>query len=243
MVFIVRYFMPARSVFTSCKFEESADHRGSRTTKRGAMWRTLSVLALLLALAQSLQLPAAQQSITRRGALAAAGAALAVRVLPAGAAVPDPVNLLMLKNPSAAAKEVLATQEALNAFIKNEEAFVTGLVNADEGAPQMPKAISFPTFQSLEKDGGPEFMEIAIDYAEAMRNARDLVKLAKLTKQKVQVSKKEPGKPRTTVEMEYGQAEGSNLGSTKDYASRAFQEAIGASVALNAAVDCLPKKK
>ena len=43
--------------------------------------------------------------------------------------------------------------------------------------------------------------------------------------------------------MEYGQAEGSNLGSTKDYASRAFQEAIGASVALNAAVDCLPKKK
>ena len=207
------------------------------------MSRTLSVLALLLALAQSLQLPVAQQSITRRGALAAAGAALAVRALPAGAAVPDPVNLLMLKNPSAAAKEVLATQEALNAFIKNEEAFVTGLVNADEGAPQMPKAISFPTFQSLEKDGGPEFMEIAIDYAEAMRNARDLVKLAKLTKQKVQVSKKEPGKPRTTVEMEYGQAEGSNLGSTKDYASRAFQEAIGASVALNAAVDCLPKKK
>lgn len=31
----------------------------------------------------------------------------------------------------------------------------------------------------------PEFMEIAIDYAEAMRNARDLVKLAKLTKTKV----------------------------------------------------------
>ena len=88
-----------------------------------------------------------------------------------------------------------------------------------------------------------EFMEAAIDYAEAFRNAKDLVKLAKLTKQKVQVSKKEPGKPRTTVEMEYGQAEGSNLGSTKDYASRAFQEAIGASVALNAAVDCLPKKK
>ena len=28
------------------------------------------------------------------------------------------------------------------------------------------------TLQALEKDAGPEFMEIAIDYAEAMRNAR-----------------------------------------------------------------------
>ena len=70
-----------------------------------------------------------------------------------------------------------------------------------------------------------------------------LVKLAKLTKQKVSISSKEPGKPRVTMEIEYGLAEGSNLGSTKEYAGRAFQEAIGANIALNAAVDALPKKK
>ena len=51
-----------------------------------------------------------------------------------------------------------------------------GQVDGDAAAPQLPKAIPFTTFQSLEKDAGPEFMEIAIDYAEAMRNARDLGK-------------------------------------------------------------------
>lgn len=207
------------------------------------MLRTLVALASLLAVAQSLQLPAAQQSTTRRGAIAAAGAALAVRVLPAGAAIQDPINMLSLKNPSAAAKEVLSTQEILNVFVKSEEAFVMGQVDGDAAAPQLPKAIPFTTFQSLEKDAGPEFMEIAIDYAEAMRNARDLTKLAKLTKQKVTVSSKEPGKPRMTMEIEYGAAEGSNLGSTKEYSTRAFQEAVGANIALNAAVDALPKKK
>ena len=38
-------------------------------------------------------------------------------------------------------------------------------------------------------------MEAAIDYAEAFRGAKDLVKLAKLTKQEVLVSTKEKGKP------------------------------------------------
>ena len=114
------------------------------------------------------------------------------------------------------------------------------------------------------------------------------------------MSTKDPAKPRQTVEIEYGQAEGSNLSSAEDYAKRAvrravpalplplplplylripgsaarvptqpglpplprldcapraardalsapcawqFQEAIGASVALSAAVDLLPKKK
>ncbi len=68
------------------------------------------------------------------------------------------------------------------------------------------------------------------------------VKLAKLTKQKVIVSSKEPGKPRQDVEVEYGQAEGSNLAPAKEYAQRAFQEAVGASVALNAAVEFLQTK-
>ena len=259
------------------------------------MLRTLFALAALLAVTQSLQLPNQGAVATRRGAIAAAGAALAVRVLPAGAAIQDPINMLSLKNPSAAAKDVLTTQVELNAFVKSEEAFVMGQVDGDEKAPQLPKAIPFTTFQvslmwpnlnpnphpspnptpslnpnpgpnpnpnpntnpdpnlnpdldpnphqSLEKDAGPEFMEIAIDYAEAMRNARDLTKLAKLTKQKVTVSSKEPGKPRMTMEIEYGAAEGSNLGSTKEYSSRAFQEAVGASIALNAAVEALPKKK
>merc|ERR1740130_2423372 len=129
------------------------------------MLRTLFALAALLAVTQSLQLPNQGAVATRRG----------------------PINMLSLKNPSAAAKDVLTTQVELNAFVKSEEAFVMGQVDGDEKAPQLPKAIPFTTFQSLEKDAGPEFMEIAIDYAEAMRNARDLTKLAKLTKQKVTV--------------------------------------------------------
>ena len=151
-----------------------------------------------------------------------------------------------------------------------------------KASPQLTPCVALGLAEALEKNAGPEFMEIAIDYAEAMRNARDLVKLAKLTKQKVSVSKKEPGKPRVEVEVEYGAAEGSGLASTKEYAERAFQarhgshgsahrpgdglawppgtsqsrgasglpfcsahvqEAIGASVALSAAVDLLPKPK
>eukprot|EP00966_Prymnesium_polylepis_P137367 3174267-Prymnesium_polylepis.1 len=48
-------------------------------------------------------------------------------------------------------------------------------------------------------------MEAAIDYAEASRNARDLFKLAKLTKQQVEVSIKDKGQPRTTEVKEYGE--------------------------------------
>ena len=212
---------------------------------RCAMLRLLA-LSSLLVVAHSLQLLSKAQisnTATRRGALAAAGAALALRVLPASAAIQDPINMLSNKAPSAAAKDVMSTAEELKNFVKNGTAFVEGQVDGDASAPQLPRAIPFTTFQSLEKDAGPEFMEIAIDYAEAMRNARDLTKLAKLTKQKVTVSSKEPGKPRMTMEIEYGAAEGSNLGSTKEYSTRAFQEAVGANIALNAAVDALPKKK
>jgi hypothetical protein len=62
------------------------------------------------------------------------------------------------------------------------------------------------------------------------------VKLAKLTKQKVVVSTKEPGKPRVDMEVEYGEAPGSNLGSAKEYAERAVAELLGAKLALEAAV-------
>ena len=40
------------------------------------------------------------------------------------------------------------------------------------------------------------------------------------------MSTKEPGKPRQTVQVEYGQAEGSNLSSAEDYAKRAVRGAV-----------------
>eukprot|EP00908_Phaeocystis_cordata_P007560 Transcript_18210.p1 GENE.Transcript_18210~~Transcript_18210.p1 ORF type:complete len:198 (-),score=55.81 Transcript_18210:243-836(-) len=151
------------------------------------MHRFALLAALLVVCVQTLQLPARSQQLSRRGAISAAGAALAVRVLPASA-IDDPVQLLSRPDAAKALKEVTTTADALKSFVKNEDAFVKGMVAGDETAVQMPKAISFTTFQALEKAAGPEFMEVAIDYAEASRNARDLVKLAKLTKQKVAAS-------------------------------------------------------
>lgn len=76
------------------------------------------------------------------------------------------------------------------------------------------------------------------DYAEANRAAKDLVKLTKLAQQTVEVSIKEPGKPRQTEIKSY--AETGQVAPAKDYAERAVQEVIGASLALDAAVKCLP---
>ena len=131
------------------------------------------------------------------------------------------------------------TLTQLKAIVSAKDAFIAGLVSQDPSAPQLPAAIPFTVFQKLEGTAEPEFMEAAIDYAEANRAAKDLVKLVKLTKQKVQVSTKEPGKPRQTTEVEYGSAPGSNLASAQEYAERAIQEVIGASVALEAAAKAL----
>ena len=87
-----------------------------------------------------------------------------------------------------------------------------------------------------EKTSDPEFMEAAIDYAEAYRGAKDLVKLAKLTKEPVSISTKEKGKPRTTETVAYGEAPGSGLAAAREYAERAVNEVLGASLALDAAV-------
>ena len=84
-------------------------------------------------------------------------------------------------------------------------------------------------------------MEAAIDYAEAYRGAKDLVKLAKLTNAPVTISTKEKGKPRVNVEMKYSEAPGANLAPTKEYADRAINEILGASLALDAAIGFLPK--
>eukprot|EP00322_Chrysochromulina_rotalis_P016590 CAMPEP_0115865662 /NCGR_PEP_ID=MMETSP0287-20121206/19839_1 /TAXON_ID=412157 /ORGANISM="Chrysochromulina rotalis, Strain UIO044" /LENGTH=204 /DNA_ID=CAMNT_0003320185 /DNA_START=14 /DNA_END=628 /DNA_ORIENTATION=+ len=137
------------------------------------------------------------------------------------------------------AKLVRDTAKQLKELNDQKDAFIAGIIAADDAAPKLPAAIPFTTFQKLESTADPEFMEAAIDYAEANRAAKDLVKLAKLTKQKVQVSTKEPGKPRVTEEVEYGSAPGSNLASTKEYAERAAQEVLGASVALDAAVKAM----
>lgn len=46
----------------------------------------------------------------------------------------------------------------------------------------LPTAVSFVTFQQLEKSCGDEMMGSAIEYVEAYRDARDLVKLAVLSR-------------------------------------------------------------
>lgn len=123
----------------------------------------------------------------------------------------------------------------MKSLIEQKDAFVQGLIDGDKAAPQLPPPIPFTTFQKLEKTSDPEFMEAAIDYAEAYRAAKDLVKLAKLTKEPVKVSKKAAGKPREYEEIEYGSAPGSFLDSTESYAKRAVDEVLGASLALEAA--------
>ena len=114
------------------------------------------------------------------------------------------------------------------------QAFVAALAAGEN--VNVPAAIPFTTFQKLEKTSDPEFMEAAIDYAEAYRGVKDLVKLAKLTKEQVVVSTKEPGKPRVEQTIAYGDAPGSGLASAEEYAKRAVNEALGASLALDAAI-------
>jgi len=171
-------------------------------------------------------------SISRRSAfqLAMATAVAAASPQLASAAAPTADKTAL--------KLVLDTSTALKGVLESKDAFVKGLVDADSSAPQLPASIPFTTFQKLEKVAGDEFMEAAIDYAEAARAARDLVKLAKLTKETVEVSVKEKGKPRETVVKSY--SETGTLGSTQEYAERAVQELLGASVALDAAIKFLP---
>ena len=89
----------------------------------------------------------------------------------------------------------------------------------DPNAPSLPAPIPFTTFQALEKTSDPEFMEAVIDYAEAFRGAKDLVKLAKLTKSTVIVDKKAPA-----VKVEELRRRALNLSSAKEHAERAAAE-------------------
>ena len=64
-----------------------------------------------------------------------------------------------------ASHQVRGHLSELKALLADKENFVTAL---SDGAPyKLPAQIPFTTFQKLEKTSDPEFMEAAIDYAEA----------------------------------------------------------------------------
>jgi len=142
---------------------------------------------------------------------------------------------------AAAASTIRQTADSLHKFIDDKEIFLKSFDSgADISKIKLPPSVPFTTFQALEKTAPAEFMEIAIDYAEAARNARDLTRLAKITQEKVTVSRKEAGKPREYEEKSLGEAGG--LAPASDYAKRAIDEIIGASVALDAAIAALDGK-
>ena len=166
------------------------------------------------------------QPLSRRAVFS--GAASAAVLLPA---------LPALAAESKEAASLRETSKAMKAILDTKADFVSALVSADfDALPKLPAQIPLRTFQALEKTSEPEFMEAAIDYAEAYRGVKDLYKLAKLTRETVTVSTKEKGKPRESKEMAYGDAPNNGLASTKEYADRAVQELLGASLALDAAI-------
>jgi hypothetical protein len=75
----------------------------------------------------------------------------------------------------------------------------------------------------------------------AYRGVKDLVKLAKLTKEPVVLTTKEAGKPKQDQIVSYGEAPGSGLSSAEEYATRAADELLGASIALDAAIKYMAK--
>ena len=168
-------------------------------------------------------------TLDRRAACVAACRALPVVV--AGAARPV---FASDKTDAVAVVRIQEQRAALKQLLKDKDRFIKGLEAADADAPQLPAAIPFKTFQQLDKFG-PDFIEAAIDYAEAARNARDLVKLAKLSKSTVEVTTKVAGQPRETILQEYGSVEGSGLDAPGVYAERALKEVLGAQLCLEAA--------
>lgn len=188
-----------------------------------ALFRTvLVVLALATTAALNVGSVGRRAVCQQAGAICAAAAAAGLPSTAAFAA--DAKDLNMVKDTSAALKKILETKQT----------FIDALGSGE--SVTLPPAIPFTTFQRIEKTSDPEFMEAAIDYAEAYRGVKDLVKLAKLTKEKVVLSTKEKGKPREETTMDYGDAPNSGLAPTKEYAERALNEMLGASLALDAAI-------
>ena len=81
---------------------------------------------------------------------------------------------------NADAEKVRVASRELNELLKNEDALRFKVLV--EGSGKLPIAVSFITFQKLEKDCGDDFMGAAIEYAETYKDAKDLVKLAVLSK-------------------------------------------------------------
>ena len=140
------------------------------------------MISLVGLLALGLQLPTAP--VSQRSA-AAHAAPLSrrsvVRDFAAAAAVLATASPLAAVAADLPPKEQLRTTlTALQSIVAQNDSFVAGLAKGDPTAPQLPPAIPFKVFQKLESTGkvDDDFMEIAIDYCESHRNARDLVKLA-----------------------------------------------------------------
>lgn len=90
---------------------------------------------------------------------------------------------------NADAEKVRQASRELNELIKDEDALrYKVLFPAERDVRALPTAVSFVTFQQLEKSCGDDMMGSAIEYVEAYRDARDLVKLAVL-------SRKDGGEP------------------------------------------------
>lgn len=85
------------------------------------------------------------------------------------------------------------------------------------------------------------FLAVLLSCYAAYRGVKDLVKLAKLTKEPVTVTTKEAGKPRQETVVNYGDAPGSGLSSAEEYATRAADELLGATLALDAAIKYMAK--
>ena len=84
---------------------------------------------------------------------------------------------------NADAEKVRQASRELNELIKDEDALrYKVLFPAERDVRALPTAVSFATFQQLEKSCGDDMMGSAIDYVEAYRDARDLVKLAVLSR-------------------------------------------------------------
>ena len=78
---------------------------------------------------------------------------------------------------NAEAEKVRVASRELTELLRNEDALRFKVLV--EGSGKLPIAVSFITFQKLEKDCGDYFMGAAIEYAETYKDAKDLVKLAR----------------------------------------------------------------
>ena len=224
----------------------------------------ITIFAVLSASASALTIPAAltRRAACQTAAAALAGGLASSA---AQAATVPAKEAQQLRDTSAALKALLENKESLvsalsttpsevklpapipfTVFQKLEKTadpeFMEAAIDYAEGAfPAVPALLPSPCMrQTILRI----FMDLSHSLSlslprlrtSAYRGVKDLVKLAKLTKDPVTVTKKEKGQPRQEQVMSYGDAPGSGLSSTEEYAKRAGDEILGASVALEAAI-------